>query len=37
MPDGSRVEVLQILALDDAGRIAELTAFIGAEFASPRA
>jgi RNA polymerase sigma-70 factor (ECF subfamily) len=33
MPDGTHLEVLQVLTLDDAGQIAELIAFIGAELA----
>ncbi len=33
LPDGSRVEVLQVLTLDADGRIAELTAFIDADLA----
>ncbi len=31
MPDGTRLDVLQLLELDDAGRIAAITAFIGTE------
>ncbi len=33
MPDGTRIEVLQVLTLDGDGRIAEITAFIGTELA----
>jgi RNA polymerase sigma-70 factor, ECF subfamily len=31
MPDGARIDVLQLFELDDAGRIAAITAFIGVD------